>query len=128
MTASEVQLVDTFHTALNAGNVDALLCLLDEEVEVGGPRGSGRGTPLVKEWVDRANIRLRPRRRFHRGDVVVVEEDAEWRLLDTEESTSRQIVASIFRIKDGRIAAVHRHPDLASALGAADLSEADEVS
>ena len=83
MVAREVRLVDAFHTALNAGNVNALLCLLDDDVEVGGPRGSGRGASLVKEWVDRANIRLWPRRRFHSGDVVVAEEDAEWQSAGT---------------------------------------------
>ena len=53
MMASEIQRIEVFHTALNADNVNERLSLVDEDVEVGGPRGSGRGAPLLKEWGDR---------------------------------------------------------------------------
>jgi len=77
--ANEVDVVLSWHEALNAGNPDALAALTDEAAEVGGPRGTGRGVALVRDWAGRAGVRLDPRRVLHRGDAVVVEEVARWR-------------------------------------------------
>jgi hypothetical protein len=77
MNASELRVVEAWHEALNGGEVDRLVDLSHPEVEVGGPRGTGRGAQLLREWVDRANIRLEPRRVFHHADTVVVEQWAQ---------------------------------------------------
>jgi hypothetical protein len=73
MKVPELHIVETWHEALNGGEVDRLVELSHTEVEVGGPRGTGRGAQLLREWVDRANIRLEPRCVFHHADTVVVE-------------------------------------------------------
>ena len=122
----EVRVVEAWHEALNSGDAERLVGLSHPEVEVGGPRGAGRGAQLLREWVDRANVRLRPRRVFHRGATVVVEEDAEWRDPDTGEVTGARAVASVFAVGDGRISSVVRHDDLAGALRAAGLDGSDE--
>ena len=59
--------------------------LSDPDVEMGGPRGPARGAAVLREWVDRANVRLEPRRLFHRGDTVLVEQAAEWRSAESGE-------------------------------------------
>ena len=82
-TAPEIRTVRAWHDALNSGDADYLVELSHLEVEVGGPRGTGHGTQLLREWVSRANICLEPRRVFHRADTVVVEQRAEWRAAAT---------------------------------------------
>lgn len=127
VTSPEVEAVLKWHEALNDGDIERLVALSDPEIEVGGPRGSGRGARLLLEWVNRANIRLDPRRIFHESDTVVVEQEAEWRFADTGEVAGGQTVASVFAVCDGLVASVLRYDNLADALCAADLDESDEV-
>jgi ketosteroid isomerase-like protein len=127
VTAPEVRIVKDWHEALNSGDPDRLVELSHPDVEVGGPRGSGHGTQLLREWVDRANIRLEPRRFFHRAETVVVEEEAEWRSAETGEVTGSQTVGSVFVVRDGRVARVMRYEDLAGALQVANIDGSHEV-
>ena len=124
--SEEVATVVDWHDAVNAGDVDRLVALSSEDIEVGGPRGSGSGVHLLRDWVARAGIRLEPRRLFRRGGTVVVEQDARWRSPEDGQMTEPQVVASVFLVRDGRVASVVRHSDLASALTAAGLDESDE--
>lgn len=117
-----IRTVLAWHAALNAADVDGLVALSDPEVEVAGPRGVGRGSDLLHEWIERAAIRLEPGRLFSRGDTVVAEQTAAWAA-----ARDRQTVASVFLVRSGRVARVARFPDLADALRAADLDETDEV-
>ena len=126
-TAPEIRTVRAWHDALNSGDADYLVELSHPEVEVGGPRGTGHGTQLLREWVSRANIRLEPRRVFHRADTVVVEQRAEWRAAATGKVTVSQAVGSVFVVREGRVARVIRYSDLADALDAAHLDESHEI-
>ena len=121
--AQEIQVVTAWHESLNAGDVERLLELSHPDVEVGGPRGTGHGAQLLREWVDRANIYLEPGRMFHEADTVVVEQEAEWRSTQNRESNGGQTVASVFVVSDGLVTSVVRYPDLAEALRAAGLDE-----
>ena len=123
MTAPEIRIVRDWHEALNAGDADRLVALSHPDVEVGGPRGSGHGTDLLREWVARAGIRIEPRRTFHRAETVVVEGEARW----GEAETGGQTVGSIFVVRDGQVSRVVRYPALASALLAAGLDESYET-
>jgi len=121
-----IVVVDDWHTALNAGDVERLVGLSTADVEVGGPRGSGRGADLLRDWVARAGVTLEPRRRYGRDGTFVVEQTAQWRSANGQ-LTPTQTVASVFRIRDGRVAAVLRYDDVAAALQAAGLVDADAV-
>ena len=121
----EIQTVIAWHDALNSGDVERLLALSHPDVEVGGPRGSAHGAQILREWVDRANIRLEPGRTFGEASTVVVEQGAEWRSADP---SNVQTVASVFVASDGLVTSVMRYPDLASALRAANLDESHERS
>ncbi len=124
--ASKIGVVEAWHEALNAGDVDRLVALSHPDVEVGGPRGTGRGAQLLREWVDRANIRLDPRRIFHQADTIIVEQEAEWSSADTEQVVGSQVVSS-FVARDDQIVRVVRYSDLAEALRAANLDESYEI-
>jgi hypothetical protein len=121
----EIQTVIAWHEALNNGDVERLVALSHPEVEVGGPRGSAHGAQILREWVDRANIRLEPGRTFSEAGTVVVEQGAEWQSADPGHV---QTVASVFVVNDWLVTSVLRYPDLASALRAANLDASHERS
>jgi ketosteroid isomerase-like protein len=116
-----LQTVLDWHAAVNSGDVERLLALSSDDVEVGGPRGVGRGRQLLREWFARAGVRLEPRRVFAQGDSVVVEQDAIW------PGQSAQVVASAFETGDGKVQRVLRHATLAEALAAAGMDESAEL-
>ena len=120
----EVQIVIAWHDALNDGDVEHLVALSHPDIEVGGPRGAGHGVQILREWVDRANVRLDPGRTFREADKVVVEQGAEWQ---SAKPGDRQTVASVFVVDGGLAKSVVRYPDLASALRAANLDESHET-
>ena len=117
-----VETVLAWHAALNAGDVDHLLLLSTEDVEVGGPRGSGHGAELVREWFARAGIRLEPLRWFSHESAVVVEQVAAWRA-DTGGFSEPRMLASVFRVRDDRVASVLRFDELSAALESAGLGQ-----
>lgn len=125
----EVRLVEEWHSALNAVNIERLLELSHGEVEVGGPRGRvcGSAEELLRAWVERANIRLIVCRLFHRRGTVVAEEDARWHDADTGEVSGVQTVGTIFALRNGRVASILRYPDLDEALEAAGLDASHEA-
>jgi len=121
-------IVEAWHDALNSLDLERLVGLSTPDVEVGGPQGAGRGAQLLRDWAARAHIRLEPLRVFQRQDAVfVVEEAAEWTAPESREVTGRQVLASVFRLHDGRVSSVIRHADVASALHAAGLTDADQA-
>jgi ketosteroid isomerase-like protein len=121
----------SWQEAMNARDVERLVALAHDDVEVEGPRGVGRGTDLLRAWMDRqtggVGLRLEARRWFARGDTVVVDQLAEWREAGTGAVVERQEVGSVLVVRDGRVARFARHPDLGAALHAAGLGPADEV-
>ena len=121
----EIQTVIAWHDALNDGDVERLVVLSHPDVEVGGPRGSAHGAQILREWVDRANIRLEPGRAFGDAGTEVVEQGAEWK---SAEPGGVQTVASVFVVSDGLVTSVVRYPDLTSALRAANLDASHERS
>jgi hypothetical protein len=125
--ASEVVVVAAWHDALNAGETDRLSTLVSDDVEVGGPRGSGQGIDLIREWVDREGIHLEPLRVFHRGELVVVEERGMWRSPETGQLGEPVLVSSVFTVRDDRIHSIIRYDDLDTALQIAGLTMENEV-
>jgi hypothetical protein len=117
------QVVLAWHEALNAGAVDRVVALSCEDIEVGGPRGSGRGVQLLEEWLGRSGIHLHPIRMIDGGDRVIVEQDAIW---PGDEQVHR--LASVFRIQGSQITSVLRYPDLPTALAEAGLDTTGEAS
>ena len=104
------QTVRAWHQALNTGDLDRLLALSAADVEVGGPRGTGHGRDLLRDWFGRVGVRIEPISMETRGDSVVVEQDARW-----PGDADAQPVASVFRVRDGLVVSVIRYPGAAAA-------------
>jgi ketosteroid isomerase-like protein len=104
------------------------VALSSSDIEVAGPRGSGRGEKLLRDWFGRAGVRLEPLQTFSRDtDVVVVEQRATWAAPEGDTASPPRTVASVFSVADGRVTSVMRYADLASALEASGLSPSDRV-
>ena len=130
MTDGSLAVVEEWLSAVNAGDGGRLERMTADEVEISGPRGSGRADRRVlTEWLSRSGFSATALRWFCGGaGVVVVEQDARWVDLATGAEQSRGRVASRFLVDGGRVARYVRHDDgLAAALAAAGLSDADEV-
>ena len=126
MKRDRFEIVRAWHEAVNRGDADALVAVCDDDIEVGGPRGTARGRALLRDWLDRAGIRLEPRRWFASPAELVVEQVATWRGPDGE-ATDPQTVASSFTVEDGLVKRTVRYGSLTEALAASGLTLLDEV-
>src|SRR5258708_22533596 len=91
-------IVQAWQEAANDQNIERLLELSDPNIEIVGPRGSGFGHQLLRDWIARAGLKLQTLRVFVRKEKVVVEQHGVWRSLDTGEITGEKILASAFRV------------------------------
>ena len=126
MKRDRFEIVRAWHEAVNRGDADALVAVCDDDIEVGGPRGTARGRALLRDWLDRAGIQLEPRRWFASPAELVVEQVATWRGPDGE-ATDPQTVASSFTVEDGLVKRTVRYGSLTEALAASGLTLLDEV-
>jgi hypothetical protein len=122
-----VAVVAAWQDAVNRQDVERLVALSSPDIELGGPRGSGRGSGLLRLWFRRAGLRLRTRRVFARGEVVVVAQRGVWRDGETGEVVGEADFASCFRVAGERVARFARYDSLDAALAAAGLTQADET-
>jgi ketosteroid isomerase-like protein len=127
MASLVVDTVRAWHAAVNAGDLERLVALSSSDIEVAGPRGSGRGEQLLRDWFGRAGVRLEPLQTFSRDTVVVVEQRATWASAEADSASAARTVASVFSVADGRVTSVMRYADLASALEATGLTQSDRV-
>ena len=121
-----LEVVRAWHEAVNCGDADALVASSNDEIEVGGPRGSARGHAILRDWLDRAGIQLEPRRWFASPTELVVEQAATWRGPDGIVSDP-QLIASSFTVEDGKVMRTIRYGSLEEALAATGLALTDEV-
>lgn len=119
--------VQAWQEAANAQDVDRLLELSAPDIEVVGPRGSGLGHQVLREWMARAGLTLTTRRAFVRGSTVVLEQHGTWRSLETGEVTGDKALASAFQVNDQhQVARFARSDSLKEALDAVGLDLGDE--
>jgi hypothetical protein len=126
MKRDRFETVRAWHDAVNRGDADWLVALSDDEIEVGGPRGTARGSAVLRDWLGRAGIRLEPRRWFASPTELVVEQVATWRSADGA-VTEPEIIASSFTVEGGRVMRTVRYGSLEEALAAAGLTLQDEI-
>jgi ketosteroid isomerase-like protein len=127
-----VDVVRSYNQALGAVNVDAMLAFVHEDCEIVSPRGVMRGHESVRAFAARQSygVRMVPaeQRYFARGETVVVHGTVEWRYVESDELAGRDDGATVWTIRNGRIARLEIHEELGPALASAGLTGADEVS
>lgn len=119
MTTSEMATVLAWHDALNAGDLGILLTLSSDDIEIGDANGASQGHAALRAWAQSLDAKAEPGRIFVNDGVVVVEQQI---VAETGEIGS---AASAFRVVHDHVTAVFRHDDLAAALAATELTEAD---
>lgn len=124
---SPAAVVLAWQEALNREDHATVLALSDPDIEIVGPRGSGSGIGLLRQWLGHARVQLHPRRTFARGDAVVAEQRAVWRSPESGEQTGEAEVASVFRVAAGRVSYYARFDGLPDALAHAGMNEADRA-
>ena len=123
MTTSEIATVLAWHDALNASDIDTLVALSSDDIEVGDARGAGQGHDALRKWAAAAKMTADPGRMYVHDGVVVVEE----KISSPDNPGASTTAASAFRVVHDHVTSVFRHQDLAAALAATELTEADLV-
>jgi hypothetical protein len=112
MTTSEIATVLAWHDALNEQDFDSLQQVSSDDIEFGDANGAGQGHEALRRWASSLAVTATdPGRLYVRDGVVVAEE--------------QDGAAVAFRVVHDHITSVFRHPDLASALAATELTEKD---
>ena len=114
MTISEIATVLAWHDALNGQDLDTLVELSTGDIEIGDAHGARQGHEALREWATSSGFTAEPGRMYVHDGVVVV-----------EQTVGSQTMASAFRVVHDKVTSVFRHHDLASALAATELTEAD---
>jgi ketosteroid isomerase-like protein len=112
MTTSEIATVLAWYDALNESDIETLVALSSDDIEIGDANGATQGHDALRRWAGSVeSVGELGRMYVHDGVVVVERPDA----------------ALAFRVVHDHVTSVFRHEDLASALAATDLTEADFV-
>lgn len=122
-----IAIVEGWQDAANRQDLDALLALSDPQIELVGPRGSGYGHQLLRDWLDRAGASFETQRVFARDTTVVVAQHGVWRSAETGAVIGEQALASRFRVENERVTQFQRYDNLDAALADAGLTADDAV-
>ena len=123
MTTSEIATVLAWHDALNAADLETLVALSSDDIDIGDAHGAAQGHEALCKWAASRKATAEIGRIYVHDGVVVVEQ----KLSTPDEPGVVTDSASAFRVVHDRVTSVFRHQDLASALGATELTEADAV-
>ncbi|HEU4361664.1 MAG TPA: nuclear transport factor 2 family protein [Mycobacterium sp.] len=118
MTTSEIATVLAWHEALTTADLDTLVALSSDDIEVGDAHGAGQGHQALRQWATAAGITGGLGRMYVHDGIVVVE-------LQPDDPAGG--TGAVFRVVHDHVTAVFRHDDLAAALAATELTEADRV-
>jgi limonene-1,2-epoxide hydrolase len=118
MDKTPLQIAYAWIDAVNREDGDRLMQLSSQEIEIKGPRGSVRGSDILRDWLARAGARFENRRVFRRGGTVVVEQRGIWQSAESGAVVGEAAVASRFEVQDGRVIEYQRFDDLSAALAA----------
>jgi hypothetical protein len=117
-----VSVVERWFNAINARDYEQLFSVIADDVEVMTATGCYRGPAAIDEWLD---FTAEPFRWFcGPPGLVVVEQVGCWLFPPT---SMERVIASAFRVFNGRIVRYRRFDDLSEALAATCLTDEDEV-
>ncbi len=120
------RVVQSWHDAVNAGNVRRALMFCSPDVEVGGPQGTGTGSARMEAWLARSRISLEPQEPLVEADGrVVVREHARWRAADAPDGVPTDDPAEtwvVFESSGGLLTSVRRYESAADVPAASSLT------
>ncbi|HSS23087.1 MAG TPA: nuclear transport factor 2 family protein [Mycobacterium sp.] len=123
MTTSEIATVLAWHDALNASDIETLVALSSDDIDIGDAHGAAQGHEALRRWAASIKTTAELGRIYVHDGVVVVEQK-----ISSPDSPGAVVnAASAFRVVHDRVTSVFRHQDLASALAATELTEADVI-
>ncbi len=123
MTTSEIATVLAWHDALNASDLETLVALSSDDIEIGDAHGAAQGHDALRRWAASRDGTAELGRMYVHDGVVVVEQ----KVTKPDDPGTVTNAASAFRVVHDHVTSVFRHQDLASALAATELTEADFV-
>jgi sulfur relay (sulfurtransferase) DsrF/TusC family protein len=123
MTTSEIATVLAWHDALNAADLDTLVSLSSDDIDIGDAHGAAQGHQALRTWAASLDTTAELGRMFVHDGVVIVEQ----KISSRDDPGAVTTAASAFRVVRDHVTAVFRHEDLAAALSATELTEADLV-
>jgi hypothetical protein len=123
MTTSEIATVLAWHDALNAFDIETLVALSSDDIDIGDVHGAAQGHDALRSWATSFGATAEPGRIYVHDGVVVVEQ----KVSSPDNPGAVTDAASAFRVVHDHVTSVFRHQDLASALAATELTEADLV-
>lgn len=115
MTTSEIATVLAWYDALASVDIETLAVLCSDDIELGDSHGAAQGHQALRTWAS-ANRATTELGEMYVHDGVVV-----------AEQTGGAAGALAFRVVHDHVTSVFRHQDLASALAATELTQADLV-
>ena len=121
MTTSEIATVLAWHDALSSADIGTLVGLSSDDIDVGDAHGAAQGHEALRTWAGSLSAAAELGRMFVHDGIVVVEQT-----ISGHDGTNAT-TASAFRVVRDHVTSVFRHVDLASALAATELTEADRV-
>jgi hypothetical protein len=121
MSTSEIATVLAWNDALSRGDIDTLVSLSSDDVEIGDAHGASQGHTALREWAGKTAAASDVGRIYYRDGVVVVEE----RITSASDRADVGSAAAAFRVVRDQVTAVFRHHDLAAALAATEMTDAD---
>jgi ketosteroid isomerase-like protein len=119
MTTSEIATVLAWHDALNSSDLDTLVGLSSDDIDV----SDAQGHDALRRWAASLMATAQLGRMYVHDGIVVVEQQ----ISDRNKPFAAATGASAFRVVRDHVTSVFRHQDLASALAATELTEADRV-
>lgn len=122
MTTSEIATVLAWHDALNDSDLETLVSLSSDDIDFGDAHGAAQGHEALRTWAGSLTTTAELGRMYVHNGVVVVEQE-----IRGPNGPAGTTAASAFRVVHDHVTSVFRHEDLASALAATDLTEADLV-
>ena len=123
MTTSEIATVLAWHDALNTSDLETLVALSTDDIDIGDAHGAAQGHDALRRWAAARKVTTELGRMYVHDGVVVVEE----KVSSPDSPGAVTNAASAFRVVHDRVTSVFRHDDLAAALAATELTEADFV-
>ena len=121
MSTSEIATVLAWHDALSAGNTGILLSLSSDDIEIGDSSGAAQGHAALREWARGTDATVEVGRIYYRDGVVVVEES----ITPHADPGAIRTAGSAFRVVRDHVTSAFRHDNLAAALAATELTDAD---